>query len=48
MNYPWESRLSELFAPLQQIDEKALADACTHKLPPAKSLTRSSGALPRS
>lgn len=31
MNYPYETRLNILHEPLQQIDEKALADACTFK-----------------
>ena len=30
-SYPYETRLDTLFKPLQVIDEKKLADACTHK-----------------
>jgi mannose-6-phosphate isomerase-like protein (cupin superfamily) len=30
-SYPYETRLNILFPPLQVIDEKALADSCTHK-----------------
>ena len=30
-SYPYETRLNILFKPLQVIDEKALADACTYK-----------------
>ena len=30
-SYPYETRLNILFKPLELIDEKALADACTHK-----------------
>ena len=29
--YPYETRLNILFKPLELIDEKALADSCTHK-----------------
>ena len=29
--YPYETRLNVLFKPLEVIDEKALADACTYK-----------------
>ena len=29
--YPYETRLDILFQPLEVIDEKALADGCTHK-----------------
>jgi len=29
-NYPYETRLNLQFKPLEVIDEKALADACTH------------------
>jgi len=29
--YPYETRLNILFKPLELIDEKALADACTYK-----------------
>ena len=29
--YPYETRLNILFKPLEVIDEKALADACTYK-----------------
>jgi mannose-6-phosphate isomerase-like protein (cupin superfamily) len=29
--YPYETRLNLQFQPLELIDEKALADACTHK-----------------
>jgi len=31
MDYPYETHLDILYGPLQVIDEKALADACTHK-----------------
>ena len=30
-SYPYETRLNILFKPLQVINEKALADACTYK-----------------
>jgi mannose-6-phosphate isomerase-like protein (cupin superfamily) len=30
-SYPYETRLNILFKPLEVIDEKALADACTYK-----------------
>jgi mannose-6-phosphate isomerase-like protein (cupin superfamily) len=30
-SYPYEMRLNVLFKPLEVIDEKALADACTYK-----------------
>ncbi len=30
-SYPYETRLNILFEPLELIDEKGLADACTHK-----------------
>jgi len=30
-NYPYETRLNILSGPLEVIDEKALADACTYK-----------------
>ena len=30
-SYPYETRLNILFKPLELIDEKALADACTYK-----------------
>src|SRR5581483_2056004 len=30
-DYPYETRLNVLCAPLEVIDEKALADACTYK-----------------
>jgi mannose-6-phosphate isomerase-like protein (cupin superfamily) len=30
-DYPYVTRLNVLHAPLQVIDEKSLADACTHK-----------------
>ncbi len=30
-SYPYETRLDVLFKPLEVIDEKALADACTYK-----------------
>ena len=29
--YPYETRLNVLFGPLETIDEKAIADACTYK-----------------
>jgi quercetin dioxygenase-like cupin family protein len=31
MDYPYETHLDILYGPLQLIDEKSLADACTHK-----------------
>src|ERR1700756_4186116 len=31
MNYPYETRLNVLHAPLELIDEKALAETCTYK-----------------
>jgi mannose-6-phosphate isomerase-like protein (cupin superfamily) len=31
MTYPYETRLDVLFAPLEVIDEKALADACEYR-----------------
>ncbi|MFZ0963561.1 MAG: cupin domain-containing protein [Terriglobia bacterium] len=30
-SYPYETRLNILFKPLEVIDEKAMADACTYK-----------------
>jgi len=30
-NFPYETRLNVLYEPLQVIDEKALAEASTHK-----------------